>query len=80
MSLMIEGMMQEHCGVIGILSFNEQNIVSMLIIGLEALQHRGQESWGISIPGASPFKRAGIISQSIEKEEKTSVGLREPLG
>ncbi len=80
MSLMIEGRIQEHCGVIGIFSFNEQNIVSMLIIGLEALQHRGQESWGISIPEVQPFKRAGIISQSIEKEAKNISRLEGAVG
>jgi len=62
--------MQEHCGVIGVFSFNKHNVVPMLLMGLESLQHRGQESWGIAVPERLPFKRSGIVSQSVEKESK----------
>jgi amidophosphoribosyltransferase len=62
--------MREHCGVIGVFSFEGHNVVQMLIMGLEALQHRGQEAWGIAVPGSPPFKRPGIISQSVEKEAR----------
>jgi len=59
---------QEHCGVIGIYSLDGHNVVPMLIAGLESLQHRGQESWGIAVNGQPPFKRTGIVSQSVERE------------
>ena len=62
--------MREHCGVLGIYSLNGCNIVSMLIAGLEALQHRGQESWGIAIPEHEPFKRLGLVSQLHEDDYK----------
>jgi len=60
--------MHENCGVIGIFSFEGYDIVRMLLLGLESLQHRGQESWGVAVPGNPPLKRPGIVSQSIEKE------------
>jgi len=72
--------MYEHCGVIGVFSFEEHNVVQMLLLGLESLQHRGQESWGIAIPGNPPFKRAGIVSQSIEKESKRIAKLNGNVG
>ncbi|HIE13906.1 TPA: amidophosphoribosyltransferase [Candidatus Bathyarchaeota archaeon] len=58
--------MYEHCGVIGIFSLEGYNIVPMIVAGLEALQHRGQESWGIATPGMRPFKKLGIVSQFSE--------------
>ena len=60
--------MRENCGVVGAYSFEGHNVVQMIIMGLEALQHRGQEAWGVAVPGSQPFKRQGVISQSIEKE------------
>ena len=72
--------MQEHCGVIGIFSFDEHNIVPMLILGLESLQHRGQEAWGIAVPKHPPFKRPGIVSQSVEKESKRIAELKGNVG
>ncbi|MCD6088119.1 amidophosphoribosyltransferase [Candidatus Bathyarchaeota archaeon] len=73
-------MMHEHCGVIGIFSFKEEDIVPALITGLEALQHRGQESWGISVPNAPPFKRSGVISQSIDREIENISKLKGAVG
>jgi len=49
-------MMREHCGVIGIFSLEGYNVVPMIISGLEALQHRGQESWGLSQPCGTPIR------------------------
>ena len=65
--------MKEKCGVIGIFSFEGRNITPLLISGLEALQHRGQEAWGIAVKGHPTFKRTGIVSQSVDAEfEKIS--------
>ena len=72
--------MHEHCGVVGIFSFEEHNVVPMLLLALEALQHRGQEAWGIAVPGAPPFKRAGIVSQFVEKEPKRIAELNGKVG
>jgi len=60
--------MREHCGVIGAFSLEGHNIVPTVIAGLEALQHRGQESWGIAVPDYPAFKRTGIVSHSVETE------------
>jgi len=65
--------LKEKCGVIGIFSFEGRNITPLLISGLEALQHRGQEAWGIAVEGHPTFKRTGIVSQSVDAEfEKIS--------
>ena len=60
--------LREKCGVVGIFSLNGYNIVPLLISSLEALQHRGQESWGIGVHGHPTFKRDGIVSRSVELE------------
>jgi len=72
--------MNEHCGVIGVFSFKEHNVVPMLLMGLESLQHRGQEAWGIAVPGNPPFKRVGIVSQSVEKESRRIAELNGNVG
>ena len=60
--------LRENCGVIGIFSIEGVNVTPLLIAGLEALQHRGQEAWGIAIWGHPTFKRPGIVSQYTEVE------------
>ena len=64
----MKNFLEEKCGVIGIFSFEEYNVTPLLINGLEALQHRGQEAWGIAVKGHPTFKRAGIVSQSVDTE------------
>ncbi len=36
----------------------------MVIDALRALQHRGQEAWGIAIPNREPLKKLGLVSSS----------------
>ncbi len=43
--------MKEHCGVLGIYSMQNRPVAERIVKGLAALQHRGQESWGIAVPG-----------------------------
>ena len=43
-------MVKENCGVVGIFSLDGSNVIPMVIDALRALQHRGQEAWGIAIP------------------------------
>ena len=52
----------ENCGVVGVLSLNGENVIPFVIDSLRALQHRGQEAWGLAVPGRSPFKRLGLVS------------------
>lgn len=51
---------KEACGVFGAHSKKGTDVVPKILKGLEALQHRGQESWGIAIQGKPVFKRMGL--------------------
>ena len=55
-------MVKENCGVVGIFSLSGTNVVPMAIDALRALQHRGQEAWGIAIPNKTPLKKLGLVS------------------
>ncbi|HJU58193.1 MAG TPA: amidophosphoribosyltransferase [Nitrososphaeraceae archaeon] len=55
-------MVRENCGVVGVFSLDQHNVIPILIDSLRALQHRGQESWGIAIPNKNPFKQLGLVS------------------
>ena len=55
-------MVKENCGVVGIFSRDGTNVIPMVIDALRALQHRGQEAWGLAIPKKAPFKRLGLVS------------------
>ena len=57
-------MVHENCGVVGIFSLDGHNVIPFVIDSLRALQHRGQEAWGIAVPGKSPFRRLGLISSA----------------
>ncbi len=59
--------MREHCGVLGICSLSGHNVSVMLLNGLEALQHRGQESWGIAVQNRQPYKKMGLVSRNYEE-------------
>ena len=57
-------MVKENCGVVGIFSLSGTNVVPMAIDALRALQHRGQEAWGIAVPNKTPLKRLGLVSSA----------------
>lgn len=59
-------LVHENCGVVGIFSLDGKNVVPLAIDCLRALQHRGQESWGIAVTGKAPFRRLGLVSGSAE--------------
>ncbi len=65
-------MVKENCGVVGIFSQDGSNIIPMLIDSLRALQHRGQEAWGIAIPKKPPLKKIGLVSASAFEFKKIS--------
>ena len=58
--------MKERCAVVGVRTFKELNILNYLYEGLSALQHRGQESVGISIysQGIASYYSMGLVSES----------------
>ena len=57
-------MVKENCGVVGIYSLSGTNVVPMVIDALRALQHRGQEAWGLAVPNKAPLKRIGLVSSA----------------
>ena len=65
-------MVKENCGVVGIFSMDGINVIPMLIDSLRALQHRGQEAWGIAIPNKPPLKIMGLVSASSSEFKKIS--------
>ena len=54
---------REACGVFGAFSKKGVDVVPKILRGMEALQHRGQESWGLAVPGLPVFKRMGLAVQ-----------------
>ena len=57
-------MVHENCGVVGIFSLDGHNVVPFVIDSLRALQHRGQEAWGVAVPGKKPYRQLGLVSSS----------------
>jgi len=65
-------MVKENCGVVGIFSVDGINVIPMVIDSLRALQHRGQEAWGIAVPKKPPLKRLGLVSSSASELKEIS--------
>jgi amidophosphoribosyltransferase len=69
----------EHCSVVGVSITDTGDVVSLLQEGLSALQHRGQESVGISVysDGIQTFKSMGLMSEStiFRNQVKASLGI-----
>ncbi len=53
---------KEKCGIVAARSADGSDVVPTILRGLEALQHRGQESWGIAVPGEPIFTRMGLVT------------------
>jgi amidophosphoribosyltransferase len=74
-------MVTENCGVVGVFSLDQHNVIPILIDSLRALQHRGQESWGIAVPNKEPFRQLGLVStyadnfKNIIKNYKSNAGI-----
>jgi amidophosphoribosyltransferase len=54
--------MKEKCGVVATYSFGGKDVMPMIMNSLKALQHRGQESWGVAAPNYPPFKKLGLVT------------------
>jgi len=65
-------MVKENCGVVGIFSQDGSNVIPMIIDSLRALQHRGQEAWGIAVPKKDPMKKIGLVSAAASEFKKIS--------
>lgn len=62
--------MKEACGIVAAQSARGVNVVPKILRALEALQHRGQESWGFAIPNRPVFKRLGLAAEWREFEDE----------
>ncbi len=69
-------MKKEACGVLGIRSFDGQDVSKMIYNGLLTLQHRGQESSGISTLDTNQIhlkKTMGLVSSSFPENVLNSL-------
>jgi amidophosphoribosyltransferase len=67
----------EECGVFGIYESKTSDVAASVYFGLYALQHRGQESCGITVcdDGIFRHKRAdGLVSEVFSREELDKLG------
>ncbi|MCR5708712.1 MAG: amidophosphoribosyltransferase [Ruminococcus sp.] len=67
----------EECGVFGIYEGNTSDVAASAYFGLYALQHRGQESCGITVcdDGVFRHKRAdGLVSEVFTRDELDKLG------
>ena len=58
---------REECGVAGGYSLSGENVTPYLIKMGMALQHRGQESWGLAIEGHKLFKTPGLVYTAVRR-------------
>jgi amidophosphoribosyltransferase len=65
-------MVKENCGVVGIFSLDGANVIPMIIDSLRALQHRGQEAWGVAVPKKQPYKQLGLVSSTVSEFDKVT--------
>ena len=67
--------LREECGVFGAFDFSGQDVASYIYYGLFALQHRGQESAGISVTDTNEegrnvmfHKDSGLVNEVFNKD------------
>ena len=58
---------KEKCGIFGAYSYSGSDVIPLMIAGLRALQHRGQEAWGISTPTIKPHRQKGLVTENLDK-------------
>ncbi|HXW36292.1 MAG TPA: amidophosphoribosyltransferase [Nitrososphaerales archaeon] len=63
---------KEKCGLFAAYSASGVSVLDSVLQGLEALQHRGQESWGVAVPGKPVFKKMGLVSNWRTDAQKLS--------
>ncbi|MCR4764241.1 MAG: amidophosphoribosyltransferase [Lachnospiraceae bacterium] len=67
----------EECGVFGIRSTQEKGIANLVMVGLTALQHRGQEAAGIAVNEDRSIrfhKGLGLVHEVFPQEELDRLG------
>ena len=58
---------KEKCGIFGAYSYKGSDVLPLVVTGLRALQHRGQEAWGISTPTIKPHRQRGLVTENLDK-------------
>ncbi|HME18830.1 MAG TPA: amidophosphoribosyltransferase [Nitrososphaerales archaeon] len=53
---------KEKCGLVGAYSAKGSDVAPSILQGLESLQHRGQESWGLAVEGNALLRRMGLVT------------------
>lgn len=53
---------REKCGLFAACAATGIDVAQSVLQGLEALQHRGQESWGLAVPGVPVFRQMGLVA------------------
>ena len=71
---------KEKCGLIGAYSSKGFDIVPAILQGLEALQHRGQESWGFTVEGRPVFRKMGLVASWRLDSEEIAASYHGPSG
>ena len=69
---------KDECGVFGIYA-PEKKVADIIFYGLQALQHRGQESAGIAVSDGEDiivFKDLGLVAQVFNEQNTTFLDLR----
>ncbi len=72
--------MKEHCGIVGIYSMKDEPVAERIVKGLAALQHRGQESWGIAVHGQPILKGLGLLGQGADANAKKILSFQSNRG
>jgi amidophosphoribosyltransferase len=55
--------LKEKCGIVGAYSYSGKTVMPIIMNSLKALQHRGQESWGVAAPDYPPYKKLGLVAE-----------------
>jgi len=53
---------KEKCGLVGAYSAMGCDVAQTMLQGLESLQHRGQESWGLAVQGNPLIRKMGLVT------------------
>lgn len=62
--------LRENCGLAAAYSLSGENMSPHLIKMGRALQHRGQEGWGLAIEGHKLFKSPGLIYTAVRRHQR----------
>lgn len=67
--------MKDSCGVVGVYSFEEEDVASLIFYSMYSLQHRGQESCGITVVNEEfdTKKGMGLVTDVFDFDKLTAL-------